>query len=105
MLAYRAGRVQFKCNYQSNLSLYALYYTEACNELARHISASFRPGNTAPFEEMLHRWPAVDYAVPDLTGPRFEPQTFRYTYEVTNVLSLGQLAGTKSKLTFLTLEK
>ena len=37
---------------KSNLSLYSLYYAEACNELAGPISASLRPGNTAPFEEM-----------------------------------------------------
>ena len=35
------------------------------------------PGNTASFEEMLQWWRAVGNAVPDLTGPRFEPQTSR----------------------------
>ena len=41
------------------------------------MSASLRPGNTAPFEEMLQRWRAVGNTVSDLTGPRFEPQTSR----------------------------
>ena len=62
---------------KSNLSLYSLDYAEACNELARPISASLRPGNTAPFEEMSQRWRAVGNTVSDLTGPRFEPQTSR----------------------------
>ena len=34
---------------KSNLSLYLLYYDEACSELAEPISASLRPGNTASF--------------------------------------------------------
>ena len=62
---------------KSNLSLYSLYYAEACNELAGPISASLRPGNTAPFEEMSQRWRAVGNTVSDLTGLRFEPQTSR----------------------------
>ena len=62
---------------KSNLSLYSLDYAEACNELAGPISASLRPGNTAPFEEMSQRWRAVGNTVSDLTGPRFEPQTSR----------------------------
>ena len=37
----------------SNLSLNSLYYAEACNKYAVPISTSLRPGNTAPFEEML----------------------------------------------------
>ena len=61
----------------SNLSLYSLDYAEACNELAGPISTSLRPGNTAPFEEMLQRWRAVGNTASDLTGPRFEPQTSR----------------------------
>ena len=48
-----------------------------CNEFAGTISASLRPGNTAPFEEMSQRWRAVGNTVSDLTGPRFEPQTSR----------------------------
>ena len=59
----------------ANLSLYSLYDAEACNELAGPISASLHPGNTAPFEEMLQRWQAVDNTVSNLTGPRYEPQT------------------------------
>ena len=62
---------------KSNLSLYSLDYAEACNELAGPISASLRPGNTAPFEEMSQRRRAVGNSVSDLTGPRFEPQTSR----------------------------
>ena len=34
----------------SNISLYSLYYAEACNEFAGPISESLRPGRTAPFE-------------------------------------------------------
>ena len=64
-------------NIKSNLSLYSLDCAEACNELAGPISASLRPGNTAPFEEMSQRWRAIGNTVSDLTGPRFEPQTSR----------------------------
>ena len=52
-------------------------YGKACNEFAGPISASLRPGNTAPFEEKQQRWRAVGNTVPNLTGPRFEPQTYR----------------------------
>ena len=52
-------------------------YAKACNEFAGPISASLRPGNTAPFEETSQRWRAVDKTVSDLTGPRFEPRTSR----------------------------
>ena len=62
---------------KSNLLLYTLYYAEACNEFAGPISASLRPGNTAPFEVVLQRWQAVGNTLSDLTGPRFEPQTSR----------------------------
>ena len=62
---------------KSNLSLYLLDYAEVCNELSGPISASLRPGNTAPFEEMSQRWRAVGNTVSNLTGPRFEPQTSR----------------------------
>ena len=62
---------------KSNLSLYSLYYAEACNELAGLISASLRPGNTASFEEMSQRWRAVGNTVSDLTDPRFETQVSR----------------------------
>ena len=76
---------------KSNLSLYSLDYAEACNELAGPISASLRPGNTAPFQEMSQRWRAVGNTVSDLTGPRFEPQTSRSRDE--NALPLDQVAG------------
>ena len=62
---------------KSNLSLYSLDYAEACNEFAGPISASLRPGDTAPFEEMLQRWRGVGNTVSNLTNPRFEPQTSR----------------------------
>ena len=38
---------------------------------------SLRPGNPAPFEEMLLRWRAVGNIVSDLADPRFELQTSR----------------------------
>ena len=63
---------------KSNLSLYSLYYAEVCTEFAGPISASLRPGNSAPFVEMLQRWRAVDKTVSDSIGPRFEPQTSRF---------------------------
>ena len=66
-------KAQYCFQIKSNLSLYSLYYAEACNELAGHISVSLRQGNTAPFEEMSQRWRAIGNTVADLTGPRFEP--------------------------------
>ena len=66
---------------KSNLLLYSLYYAEACNKFAGPISASLRPGNTAPFGEMLQRWRDVGNTVSDLTGPRFEAQASRYRDE------------------------
>ena len=77
---------------KSNLSLYSLYYAEACNELAGPISASLRPGNTAPFEEMSQRWRAVGNTVSDLTGLRFEPQTFRSRDERVTARPTGRYA-------------
>ena len=41
---------------KSNLSLYSLYYAEACNELAGPISASLRLGNTASCKEMSQQF-------------------------------------------------
>ena len=74
-------------------SLYSLYFAEACNDLARSIFASLRPGNPASFEEMLQRWRAVGDTAFDLTGPRFEPQTSRFrderaTTRITWILTL-----------------
>ena len=63
----------FRTHIKSNFSLYLLLYAEACNELAGPISASLRPGYTAPFEKMSQRWRAVGNTVSNLTGPRFEP--------------------------------
>ena len=82
-----------------NLSLYSLYYAEACNELAGPISASLHPGNTVSFEELLQRWRAVSNSVSDLTGPKFESQisrsidarvTARPTSRLNHFLSNGQ---------------
>ena len=73
----KSNQNQIKIKSKSNLSLYSLDYAEACNELAGPISASLRPDNTAPFEEKRQRWRAIGNTVSDLTGPRFEPQTFR----------------------------
>ena len=66
----------------SDLSLYLLYYAEACNEFSGRISASLRPGsNTASFEELSQGWRMVGNTVSDLSGPRFEPQTSRFRDE------------------------
>ena len=54
-----------------------LQYAEACSQFMGLISATLRPGNTAPFEEMSQRGQAVGNNVYDLTGLRFEPQTSR----------------------------
>ena len=48
---------------KSYLSLYSLYYAEACHEFARPIAASLRPDYTAPFEEMSQRCQAVGNTV------------------------------------------
>ena len=64
-------------SYKSNLSLYSLYYAEACNEFARPIFASMGADSTTCFEEMSQRWRTVGDTVFDLTGPRFEPYTSR----------------------------
>ena len=48
-----------------------------------------------PFEEESHRWRAVGNTLSDLTGPRFEFQTSRFT---SLVITLGQLAGKHCKL-------
>ena len=49
----------------------------SCIEFAGPDSASLHLGNTATFEEMLQQWQSVSNTVSGLTGPRFEPQTFR----------------------------
>ena len=59
--------------FKSIRSLYSLYYAEACDECAGPISASLRPGNTAPFEEISQLWRAVGNSVFDLTDPSCEP--------------------------------
>ena len=40
-----------------------------------------RPDDTAPFEEISQRWRIVSNTVSDLTGPKFEPLTFRSSDE------------------------
>ena len=37
--------------------------------------------NTAHFKEISQRWRAVDNTVSNLTGPRFEPQTYSFNKE------------------------
>ena len=68
---------QFSSQFKSNRLLHSLYYAEAWNEFAGPISASLRPGDTAPFEEMSQQRQAVGNTVSDLTGPIFKPQTSR----------------------------
>ena len=63
------------CRQSNKISLYLPDYTKACNKWAGPISASLRPCNTTPFEEMSQRWRAFGNTVSDLTGLRFEPQT------------------------------
>ena len=50
--------------------------------------------NTAPFKEMLQRWPAVGNTMSDLTGLRFEPQTSRYGDERVSARPTGRLCFT-----------
>ena len=64
-------------HFKSNLSLYSQYYAEAFDEFWGPISASLRPGNTAPFKEMWQRWQVIGNTVSDFTSPRFKPQTSR----------------------------
>ena len=55
------------------------------------ISLSLRPGKAASFEEMSQRWRAVGSTVSDLTGPRFEPQTSRFSNERVTARPTGRL--------------
>ena len=71
----RAPKDQFKI--KSNISSLSLFYAEACNKYAGPISASLHPNIIAPLKEMLQRFRIVGDTVSDLTGPRFELQTFR----------------------------
>ena len=72
VLSFRWQIVQIK-SIKSSLNL--LYYVEGCSEFVGPISSPLRPGNTVPFKEMSQRWQPVYKTVPDLTGPRFKPQT------------------------------
>ena len=82
--------------FKSNLSLYSLYYAEACSKSAWPISASLHPGNTASFEKMLLWWRAVGSTVSDLTGPRFACQTSRSRDELVTARPTGRFASTQS---------
>ena len=73
---------------QNQIFYYTDYNAEACNELAGHISASLRAGNTSPFEEMLQRWRAAGKSVSDLTGWDLN---LRPSASETNPLPLDQL--------------
>ena len=42
-----------------------------------HLRVITPAGNTGPFEEKSQRWRAIGNNVSDLTGPRFEPPTYR----------------------------
>ena len=70
---------------KSNLSLYSLFYTEACNELAGPISSSLLSGNTVTFEEMLQRWRDVGNIAFDLPA---RDLNLRPSAPETNVLTL-----------------
>ena len=85
-------RTNQRGQFKSNVSLYLLYYAEACNELAGPISVSLRLGNTASFEEMLQRWLIIGNTVSDLTS---RDLNLRPPVSETNMLPLDQLAGTR----------
>ena len=78
---FNFGVLSYRNQFKSNLSLYSLHYAEGYFELPGPNSASLRVGNTASFEEMSQRWPAVGNTVSNLTGPRFKPQTSRFRDE------------------------
>ena len=67
-----------------------MYYAKACNEFAGLIFASLRPGNTAPFEEMLQRWRAVGNNVFSLTSLRFEPKISHFRHESVTTRPTGR---------------
>ena len=73
---------------QTNLTLFGLVGSRSVDLI--HISALFRQGSTAPFEEVLQRWRVVGNTLFNFTGPKFEPQT---PAPETNALPLDQLAG------------
>ena len=93
---------------KSNLSLYSLYYAEACNEFAGPISTLVRLSNTAPFEEMWQRWRAIGSTMSDLTGSRFEPLTFcsrdERVYRSTNWLVKHLVSAKKVNMFYLLLD-
>ena len=75
---------------KSNLSLYSLFYAEACNEFAEPFSASMRPGNTAPSKECRSGGEPLATQCP--TGPA-QDLNLKPPAPETNALSLDQLAG------------
>ena len=83
----------FRKNCQIKSFIILAVISRSVYELAGPISASLRPGNTAPSKEMSQRWRAVGNTVSDLTGPRFEPQTSRSRDErVTEIFHCGTIA-------------
>ena len=80
---------------QLNLSNRIFHYTRSITpmrvtSLRRPISASLRPGNTAPFWQMAQRWRAVGNTESNLNGPRFEPQTSRSRDECVTARPTGR---------------
>ena len=57
-----------------NVSLYSLYYPEACKEFVRPISASL---HLLAKQFFLKKYRSGGNTVSNLTGPRFESQTSR----------------------------
>ena len=57
-------------------SLYSLYCAETFNEFTGPITSLRVAGNIALYEKISQRWRAVGNSLSNLTGPRFEPQTY-----------------------------
>ena len=65
-----------------------------------HLRVPALTGNTAPFEESLQRWRAISNTVQDLTGPRFEPLTFRSRDECVTARPTGRFFVFFTSITF-----
>ena len=76
---------------KSNLSLYSLYFTKACNEFAGPIFASLHQRNTAFFEKMSQRWRAVGNRL--LSNLTAQDLNLRPLTLETHALLLDQLTG------------
>ena len=75
---YEATAMKSFDSFARRTALHSLFYAEACSEFGGPvISASLRPRNTAPFEEMSEWWLSVDNTVADLTGRWLQSQTSR----------------------------